>query len=60
MVAVVVWVVFGLRLIPVQMAHHLKYVQAIAWVPWCWLLGGGVLVIGWWSYRHVQWHLLKF
>ena len=60
MVAVTGWLVFGLSLILLPLARHLEYVQAIAWVTWCWLPGGGVLVIGWWSYRHVQRHLLKF
>jgi hypothetical protein len=64
MVAVAVWLVFRLGLIPVPMAHHLEYVQATAWVTWYWLPEGEVLVIGgvmgWWSYRHVERHLLKF
>ena len=64
MVAVAVWLVFRLGLIPVPMARDLEYVQAIAWVTWCWLSGGEVPVtggaIGWWSYRHVERHLLKF
>jgi hypothetical protein len=64
MVAVAVWLVFRLGLIPVPMAHRLEYVQTITWVTWCWLSGGEVLVtgaaIGWWSYRHVERHLVKF
>ncbi len=58
MVAVAGWLVFGLGSILVPLARHLDICPGNCLGTL--VLVAGVLVIGWWSYRHVQWHLLKF